>query len=97
MDGNKFFTLRSDGDVKKAFAEADEVIERTYEAPFLPHNCMEPMNFYANVTPEKVHLVGPVQTPEEAAKVVASMLGRDLKEVHLEMTRMGGGFGRRRR
>ncbi len=95
LDGNNFYTLRSDGNVKKAFAEADEVIERTYEAPFLPHNCMEPMNFFANVTPEKVHLVGPVQTPEEAAKVVASMLGRDIKEVHLEMTRMGGGFGRR--
>ena len=95
LDGNKFTTLRADGNVKKAFAEADEVIERTYEAPFLPHNCMEPMNFFANVTPEKVHLVGPTQTPEEAAKVVASMLGRDLKEVHLEMTRMGGGFGRR--
>ncbi len=95
LDGNKFQTLRSDGNVKKAFADADEVIERTYEAPFLPHNCMEPMNFFANVTSDKVHLVGPVQTPEEAAKVVASMLGRDLKEVHLEMTRMGGGFGRR--
>ena len=95
LDGKKFQTLRSDGNIKKAFAEADKVIERTYEAPFLPHNCMEPMNFFANVTPDKVHLVGPVQTPEEAANVVASMLGRDLKEVHLEMTRMGGGFGRR--
>ncbi len=95
LDGNSFKTLRSDGNIKKAFAQADDVIERTYEAPFLPHNCMEPMNFFANVTPEKVHLVGPVQTPEEAAKVVASMLGRDLKTVHLDMTRMGGGFGRR--
>ena len=95
LNGNKFNTLRSDGNVKKAFAEADEVIERTYEAPFLPHNCMEPMNFFANITPDKVHLVGPTQTPEEVAKVVASMLGRDLKEVHVEMTRMGGGFGRR--
>ena len=95
LDGNKFKTRRSDGDVKKAFAEADEVLERTYESPFLPHNCMEPMNFFAHVTPDKVHLAGPTQTPEEAAKVVASMLDRDLKDVHVEMTRMGGGFGRR--
>ncbi len=95
LNGKEFNTMRSDGNIKKAFAEADQVLERTYESPFLPHNCMEPMNFFANVTPEKVHLAGPVQTPEEAAKVVSKMLDRPLEEVHVEMTRMGGGFGRR--
>lgn len=95
LDGDTFKTMRSDGNVKKAFAEADKILERTYEAPFLPHNCMEPMNFFANVTPEKVHLVGPVQTPAAAAEVVASLLDRDIEDVHVEMTRMGGGFGRR--
>ncbi len=95
LNGNKFKTLRKDGDIKKAFSKADKVIERTYESPFLPHNCMEPMNFYANVTDEKIHLVGPVQTPADAAATVAAMLGRDMADVRLEMTRMGGGFGRR--
>lgn len=95
LNGNTFNTRRKDGDVKKAFANADQVIERIYEAPFLPHNTMEAMNFFANVTPEKVHLVGPVQTPEAAAEVVSEILGRDINDVHLEMTRMGGGFGRR--
>lgn len=95
LDGKEFNTLRKDGDVKKAFRQADKVIERTYESPFLPHNCMEPMNFYANVTADKIHLVGPVQTPADAAATVAGMLGRDEKDVRLEMTRMGGGFGRR--
>ncbi len=95
LDGNKFETQRSDGNVKKAFAEADQILERTYESPFLPHNCMEPMNFFANVTDEKVHLVGPIQTPQGTAGFIAQMLGRDPKDIHLEMTRMGGGFGRR--
>jgi isoquinoline 1-oxidoreductase beta subunit len=95
LDGKEFKTLRKDGDVDKAFAQADKIVERTYESPFLPHNCMEPMNFFANITDEKIHLVGPVQTPEFAATAVAGMLGRDVKDVHLEMTRMGGGFGRR--
>ena len=95
LDGEKFRTLRKDGDVALAFQQADEVIERTYESPFLPHNCMEPMNFYANVTEEKIHLVGPIQTPERTAKAVGNLLKRDPKEIHLEMTRMGGGFGRR--
>lgn len=95
LEGDKFKTRRKDGNVKKAFATADKVIERIYEAPFLPHNCMEPMNFFADVNSEKVRLVGPVQTPESAAKVVADLLGRDLEDVSVDMTRMGGGFGRR--
>lgn len=95
LDGNKFNTLRKDGDVAKAFTKADKVLERTYESPFLPHNCMEPMNFYADVTDKKVHLVGPVQTPENSSQAVAALLGRDFEDVECEMTRMGGGFGRR--
>lgn len=95
LDGNKFNTLRSDGNIKKAFAEADEILERTYESPFLPHNCMEPMNFFADITDNKVHLVGPIQTPAWKAGAVAQMLGREATEILLEMTRQGGGFGRR--
>ncbi|MFS4456637.1 molybdopterin cofactor-binding domain-containing protein [Maribacter sp. 2304DJ31-5] len=95
LDGDEFRTLRKDGDVEKAFKNADQIIERTYESPFLPHNCMEPMNFYADVTDTKIHLVGPIQTPESSAEAVAQLLERDLEDVHCEMTRMGGGFGRR--
>ena len=95
LDGNKFDTRREDGNVKRAFAQADKVIERTYHSPFLPHNCLEPMNFYANVTTEKVHLVGPIQTPQWTAGRVAKLLDRKEEEIELEMTRMGGGFGRR--
>lgn len=53
------------------------------------------MNFYANITDEKIHLVGPIQTPEPTAGMVAAMLDREVTEIELEMTRMGGGFGRR--
>jgi len=95
LNGNKFKNRVKIGNIKPAFDQADKIIERTYEAPFLPHNPMEPMNFFANVTPEKVHLVGPIQTPAGAEKLVSEMLGRDAEDVHLEMTRMGGGFGRR--
>ncbi len=95
LDGNTFKTMRSDGDINKSFAEADTVLERTYESSFLPHNTMEPMNFFANVSEEKIHLVGPTQTPEEVSKGVAVLLDRNVEDIHVEMTRMGGGFGRR--
>ncbi len=86
---------RSDGDVKTAFAQADKVVEKIYEAPFLPHNCLEPMNFFAHVTDEKAEFVGPIQTPEWTRKRIAELLGREESSVTIDMTRMGGGFGRR--
>lgn len=95
LEGKKLNVLREDGNIDKAFKEADVVIERTYSSPFLPHNCMEPMNFYANVTADKIELVGPTQTPEEVSKAVAILLDRKVEEISVEMTRMGGGFGRR--
>lgn len=83
------------GDVKKAFAAADKVVEKIYEAPFLAHNTMEPMNFFAHVTDESVRLSGPIQTPENTARKVARTLKRQESEVRIEMCRIGGGFGRR--
>lgn len=95
LRGKGLEVVRDDGDVDQAFSDADTLLDRTYEAPFLPHNCLEPMNFYAHVTDDKIHLVGPIQTPAGTANRIAELIGRDIEEVHLEMTRMGGGFGRR--
>lgn len=86
---------RSDGNVEQAFATADGVLERTYEAPFLPHNTLEPMNFFAHVTDEKVDLYGPIQTPQWTQGNVAKALGRKAESITVGMSRMGGGFGRR--
>ncbi|MEL6122584.1 MAG: molybdopterin cofactor-binding domain-containing protein [Bacteroidota bacterium] len=88
-------TPREDGDVEKAFAEADEVVERVYESPFLPHSCLEPMNFFAHVTEEKIYCKGPIQTPAWTENRIAGLTGRPNEEIEIDMTRMGGGFGRR--
>ena len=86
---------RNDGDVNAAFAEADHVIEREYELPFLPHNCMEPMNFFADVRDDEVELYGPIQTPKGSRSTIAKLLDRPEEEVTIGLSRMGGGFGRR--
>jgi len=86
---------REDGDVDKAFKEADEVVEAIYSAPFLPHNCMEPMNFFAHVTADKVDAYGPVQTPKWTSSNIAKLLDRPIEQITVGMSRMGGGFGRR--
>ena len=86
---------RKDGDVDAAFANATKVISREYQCPFLPHNPMEPMNFFAHVHAEGVELVGPTQTPDMARNEVAKLLGIAPDKITLEITRLGGGFGRR--
>ncbi|MDP5140013.1 MAG: molybdopterin-dependent oxidoreductase, partial [Spirosomaceae bacterium] len=86
---------RKDGDPDAAFAKAVKIIERTYTAPFLAHNTMEPMNFFAHVTEDSAELIGPIQTPEALEKSVAKLLNLPVEKITVDMTRMGGGFGRR--
>ena len=87
--------LRKDGDPEAAFKNAAQIIERTYTAPFLAHNCMEPMNFFAHVTDEKALLVGPLQAPGWIQPTLAKLLKMPTEKIEIQMTRMGGGFGRR--
>ncbi len=86
---------RSDGDVKTAFASADKIVEKTYEGPFLPHSCLEPMNYFAHVRADGAELIGSCQTPERARKLAADLLGMKENQISVEISRMGGGFGRR--
>lgn len=87
--------LRKDGDPETAFQNAAQVIERTYTAPFLAHNCMEPMNFFAHVTDEKALLVGPLQAPGWIEPTLSKLLNLPADKIEIQMTRMGGGFGLR--
>ena len=86
---------RKDGNPDAAFAKAVKVIERTYTSPFMPHNPMEPMNFFANVKENSAELIGPTQTPKAMQEAVSSLLNIPKENISLKMTRMGGGFGRR--
>ncbi len=87
--------LRKDGDPETAFKNAALVIERTYNAPFLAHNCMEPMNFFAHVEANKALVAGPHQAPGWMEPTLAKILNLPADKIEIQMSRMGGGFGRR--
>lgn len=87
--------VRRDGDPEAAFQRATKVIERTYRAPYLAHNCMEPMNFFADVKDGKAELIGPLQKAELTEQTVSARLGIPIEDIHIKMTRLGGGYGRR--
>jgi isoquinoline 1-oxidoreductase beta subunit len=97
LDKGKAEVMRKDGNVERAFSQAAKVVRSEFQCPFLSHSPMEPMNFFAHVKEDGVELVGPTQTPERARTETAELLGISPEKVSLELTRLGGGFGRRLR
>ncbi|MBL7846313.1 MAG: xanthine dehydrogenase family protein molybdopterin-binding subunit [Cyclobacteriaceae bacterium] len=95
LDKGEATQRRKDGDVEAAFKNAARIVRSEYQCPFLPHNPMEPMNFFAHVRPDGVELVGPTQTPDLARNEAAKLLGISPEKITLNLTRLGGGFGRR--
>ncbi len=87
--------LRKDGDPEAAFKKAAKILERTYTAPFLAHNTMEPVNCFAHVTADKAEISGPIQAPEFIRRTLAARLGLPKENIHIKLARMGGGFGLR--
>jgi isoquinoline 1-oxidoreductase beta subunit len=87
--------LRKDGDPEAAFKKATKVLERTYTAPHLAHNTMEPVNCFAHVTSDKAEIYGPIQAPEFISNTLSARLGLPKDKIHIRLARMGGGFGLR--
>lgn len=95
MDTGSATVRRKDGDVDTAFKNAAKVVKGEYQCPFLSHSPMEPMNFFAHVKPDSIELVGPTQTPARARLQVSQLLKVPEEKITLQLTRLGGGFGRR--
>ena len=89
--------LRRDGDAPGALNGAAKVVEAAYSYPFLSHIDLEPQNCTAHFQDGKVELWAPTQNPGPGQKLVAATLGIPESDVTVNMTRIGGGFGRRLR
>ncbi|KQV30593.1 acylaldehyde oxidase [Massilia sp. Root335] len=70
-------------------------VHAEYRAPFLAHATMEPQNCTAQVLNGKVKLWSPTQVPSIAVDIAAKVAGVARDDVAIEVTMLGGGFGRR--
>jgi isoquinoline 1-oxidoreductase beta subunit len=75
--------------------EAGRSIEAVYEAPYLAHACMEPLNATAQVRPGGVEVWAPTQCPTNDQRALAEIFGIRPDQVLVHTTFLGGGFGRR--
>jgi isoquinoline 1-oxidoreductase beta subunit len=87
--------VRADGDAEGALKGADKVIEAIYEAPYLAHATMEPMNATAHVRKDGVDVWAPTQAQTFSRQAAAKMSGVPIDKVNIHTTYLGGGFGRR--
>ena len=88
----KAAVLYSAGDVSKASGRR---IEASYQLPFMAHAAMEPGNTSAHFQGTKCELWSPTQVPQDVRDSVATALGLDSDQVKVNVTLLGGGFGRR--
>ena len=89
---NKAVTLYATGDTSKVSGRR---IEAEYQLPLMAHAAMEPGNCTAHFRGSNCELWAPTQVPQDVRDSVAQAIGLDPDQVKVNVTLMGGGFGRR--
>jgi len=83
------------GSFETAQRAAARTVRATYEVPFLSHAPMEPQNTLAWVREDRCEIWTPCQVPQSALRRVARMTGLPDDRITINITFLGGGFGRR--
>jgi isoquinoline 1-oxidoreductase beta subunit len=87
---------RERGNFNSAKSAAEKVLDRTYLAPYYAHATMEPIAVIADYKEDgSVEIWAPSQHPQWAREAVAGALGIELTKVKINVTLLGGGFGRK--
>lgn len=86
---------RAAGSIENAFKGASSTLESTYVIPHLAHAPMEPPCAVASFKDGKCEVWAPTQHPQWARGSVAAALKIDEANVTMNVTLLGGGFGRK--
>jgi isoquinoline 1-oxidoreductase subunit beta len=87
--------VREVGNVDAAFAKGGKVVEAEYYAPLLAHASMEPPAALAVYRDGKVEVWAPSQSPVGARDAIAAAVGAKKEDVTVNVTLLGGAFGRK--
>jgi isoquinoline 1-oxidoreductase beta subunit len=88
-------TFASEGDAKAAMAKAVRTVSAEFSSEHVAHACMEPMNATALVNGDKIELWAPSQSPFFMVGGLTRVLGFRPENISINITMLGGGFGRR--
>ena len=87
--------VHDDGDFDAARAGAARTVSARYRLPFVSHSPLEPENAFVHVMADRARVIGPFQQPAGAQRAVHTVTGIPRAAISVEMTRSGGGFGRK--
>lgn len=88
-------SVKTQGDPTAIIRQAEDKLDVLYETPYQSHSCMEPVNCIANFQGDKVEIWGPVQAPNWVQDYISKKMGLAKENVIVNMTFLGGGFGRK--
>ena len=83
------------GNLRDAAANSATSVDALYEAPYLAHACMEPMNCTAWVKGDEVEIWAGTQSQGPAQGILAQVAQAAPGKVKVNALMLGGGFGRR--
>ena len=86
---------RNEGDAPGVIAGASRKIESVYEAPFLAHAALEPINCTVHVRPDRCEVWTGSQVLSRVQAAAAKVTGLPLEKVVVHNFYLGGAFGRR--
>ena len=79
--------------MEKAFAEADAVVERTYQTSQIQHTPLEPHVCFAQMEGGRLAVYASTQVPYHVRRIVGWVTGLPENKIHVIKTRVGGGYG----
>lgn len=86
---------RAAGDAYGQIANAKKVVSAGYSMPYLCHAPMEPPAATAHFKDGVMEIWACTQTPQSTQSTVAQVLGLEKQQVKVNVTLLGGGFGRK--
>ncbi len=81
------------GDMEKGFAEADAVVDCTYQTSQIQHTPLEPHVCYAHIEGGRLVLNCSTQVPYHVRRIVSWVCGIPENKIHVIKERVGGGYG----
>lgn len=87
--------VRENGNVDAEFAKGGKIVEAEYYTPMLAHAAMEPPAALASYGDGKVEVWAPTQSPQGMQEAIAAAVGVKKEDVIVNVTLLGGAFGRK--
>jgi isoquinoline 1-oxidoreductase beta subunit len=88
-------SVKTQGDPDGVLKQASKSIDVIYQTPYQSHSSMEPLNCVAHYQGDKVEIWGPIQAPDWIQADISGRLKIPQEKVIVNMTFLGGGFGRK--